>query len=185
MDQSTTVWILIVLSLFTANLPFFTERPLLVLPWVLKGQPNRPWWVLWPASALFFVLLGGLGYGALNLIGSALLNTGDIASVGLFFGKIFLAVAAAVLLLGFPGWLDRNCVIEKSFFDRLLEVLTMYGLVGVLGFAFEANIGNIFGQRWQFYAVTLSLFVVLAYPGFVFRYLMRRRKPVKPRKSGS
>jgi hypothetical protein len=35
-------------------------------------------------------------------------------------------------------------------------------------------IGNVFTQRWEFYAITLSLFVVMAFPGFVFRYLLRR-----------
>ena len=63
----------------------------------------------------------------------------------------------------------------KSFFDRLLEVLVGYVLVGTLGFALELNLGNAFPQRWEFYAVTLALFLVLGYPGFVWRYMLRRR----------
>jgi hypothetical protein len=62
---------------------------------------------------------------------------------------------------------------SKSFFDRLLEVLVLYALVGMLGFGFETNIGNPFVQGWEFYAVTLCLFLVLAYPGFVYRYQLR------------
>jgi hypothetical protein len=63
---------------------------------------------------------------------------------------------------------------DKSFFLRLIELLVLYGLVGLLGYLFENTLGNPFKQRWEFYAITFSLFVVLAFPGFVIRYLMRR-----------
>jgi len=63
---------------------------------------------------------------------------------------------------------------DKSFWLRLIELLVLYGLVGLLGYLFESTIGNPFKQRWEFYAITFSLFVVLAFPGFVVRYLMRR-----------
>ena len=63
---------------------------------------------------------------------------------------------------------------DKSFFVRVLELLVLYGLVGLLAYFFESTIGNPFKQRWEFYSITLSLFVVLAFPGFVVRYLLRR-----------
>jgi hypothetical protein len=46
----------------------------------------------------------------------------------------------------------------------------------VLGIArlLESNAGNAFSQGWQFYAVTVCLFLVLAFPGFIFRYLRRK-----------
>lgn len=70
-----------------------------------------------------------------------------------------------------PG--KRSQAPTKSFFVRLLELLVFYALVGMLGFGFEKNIGNPFVQGWQFYAVTLCLFIVLGYPGFVYRYQLR------------
>ncbi|MGN6083699.1 DUF2818 family protein, partial [Trinickia sp.] len=30
-------------------------------------------------------------------------------------------------------------------------------------------------QGWQFYAITFSMFVVFAFPGFTFQYLVKRR----------
>ncbi|MEY4711160.1 MAG: hypothetical protein RIS88_610, partial [Pseudomonadota bacterium] len=30
-------------------------------------------------------------------------------------------------------------------------------------------------QGWEFYAVTVTLFLTLAFPGFVYRYLYQRR----------
>jgi hypothetical protein len=64
----------------------------------------------------------------------------------------------------------------KPFIDRFLEVLVSYVLVGTLGKALELNLGNAFTQGWEFYAVTLALFLVLAYPGFVWRYMLKARR---------
>lgn len=176
MNQSFAVWLLIGLSLLTANLPFILERPFLVLPWTQKGEPTAPAWLQWIFSLLFFGLLIGLAYFSFTLIGGAFISASDPLSALLFMVKALGMVALIVLLLVYPGWRARSHTIEKSFFVRLLEVLVFYALVGLLGFAFEINIGNSFAQTWEFYAVTLSLFLVLGYPGFVYRYLMRRRK---------
>ena len=63
----------------------------------------------------------------------------------------------------------------KSLALRLLEWLLLYLLVGAVGLVLEARIGQIAPQGWQFYAVTLAMFAVLAFPGFVLRYLWRRQ----------
>lgn len=63
---------------------------------------------------------------------------------------------------------------RKPLAVRLLEMLLMYGIVGALAFALEASMGNAFEQTWEFYAVTGCLFLVLAFPGFVVRYLRKR-----------
>ena len=64
---------------------------------------------------------------------------------------------------------------EKSFFARLLELLVLYFLVGAVAWLLESRIGNVFAQRWEFYAITGCLFLVLAFPGFVIKYLRKRR----------
>lgn len=63
---------------------------------------------------------------------------------------------------------------DKSFFIRLLELTLLYFVVLGIARLMEANAGNVFSQGWQFYAVTVCLFLVLAFPGFIFRYLRRR-----------
>ncbi|MFC3110403.1 DUF2818 family protein [Undibacterium arcticum] len=62
----------------------------------------------------------------------------------------------------------------KPLWLRLIEVLVMYLLVGAVAYLLESRAGNTFAQGWEFYAITLFLFVVLAYPGFVWRYLRKR-----------
>ncbi|MBN9116703.1 DUF2818 family protein [Pandoraea sp. XJJ-1] len=63
----------------------------------------------------------------------------------------------------------------KPLWCRLVEMAVAYFVVGALGYLIESGIGNVFSQGWQFYAVTASLFVVFAFPGFVYRYLWRHR----------
>jgi hypothetical protein len=46
-------------------------------------------------------------------------------------------------------------------------------LGGGLGIWFESSIGNVFPQEWEFYAVSACLFIVLAFPGFIYQYLRK------------
>lgn len=62
----------------------------------------------------------------------------------------------------------------KPFWVRVIELLVWFGVIGLLGMLFERMIGNAFVQRWEFYVTALTLFVVLAFPGFVVRYLLKR-----------
>ncbi len=62
----------------------------------------------------------------------------------------------------------------KPIWLRLVEMFVMYWVVGMIAYGLESRIGNVFSQGWEFYAVTACLFIVLAFPGFVYRYLRRR-----------
>lgn len=72
----------------------------------------------------------------------------------------------------FP-WRRHGAPAVKPFWLRMIEVLVFFVIVGLLGFAFEAALGNPFRQGWQFYAIALCLYLVLGYPGFVIRYLRK------------
>lgn len=69
--------------------------------------------------------------------------------------------------------LSKSAAYRKPVWVRLLELIVLYFLVGAIARFFEANIGNAFAQGWEFYAVTGCLFLVLAYPGYVVRYLRK------------
>lgn len=177
MDQSLVIWILIGLGLITANLPFLSDRHLLLLPWQHEGEPGRAGWLQLVLSVLFFAVLAGLAWAALVFISGAFFVLADVASVLLYLLRLALAVLLVGALLWVPGRMNRGHSVNKPFAARLLEVLVFYALTGVLGFAFETSIGNPFAKNWEFYAITLCLFLVMAYPGFVYRYLLRHRKP--------
>ena len=64
----------------------------------------------------------------------------------------------------------------KSLWIRVGELVIFYFLVGGLGLALEQSAGQIYPQGWEFYATTGALFLTLAFPGFVFRYLMKHKR---------
>jgi len=63
----------------------------------------------------------------------------------------------------------------KSLGIRLLELLVLYLLTGGLALLLEQRVGQIAPQTWEFYAITGTLFVTFAFPGFVFRFLLKRQ----------
>ena len=63
----------------------------------------------------------------------------------------------------------------KSLALRLGELGVMYLVAGGVGLLLEHRAGQIAPQGWEFYAITVALFVTLAFPGFVWRYLVKHR----------
>jgi hypothetical protein len=58
---------------------------------------------------------------------------------------------------------------------RVGELVVCYALAIALGLVLEQSAGQIAPQGWEFYAVTGALFLTLAFPGFVYRYLYKRK----------
>ena len=63
---------------------------------------------------------------------------------------------------------------RKALIVRLGELVVWYFVVGGFALLLERRAGQIATQGWEFYAVTATLFLTLAFPGFVYRYLLRR-----------
>jgi hypothetical protein len=94
--------------------------------------------------------------------------------------QIGILIAMAVLAANLPFANQRILVVgpqrlSKSLLWRLAELVLLYFVVGAVGLAFENHAGQIAPQGWEFYAITGSMFVTLAFPGFVYRYLMHRK----------
>ena len=62
---------------------------------------------------------------------------------------------------------------KKALGLHVLELVVCYLLVGALGLLLEKADGQSYPQGWEFYATTAALFLTLAFPGFVYRYLYR------------
>ncbi len=85
---------------------------------------------------------------------------------------------AALLGANVPFVNDRLFLVgplraPKSTAWRMLELLLMAVLVALLGRGIEAHLGQASPVRWEFVAVWLCVFLTLAFPGFVWRYLRR------------
>jgi hypothetical protein len=104
----------------------------------------------------------------------------------LLFGPAVNFSTTLLLILAFiaanlPFLLERIFFViqpksgDKNVAWRLLELIVMFFAVGGIAMLLEGKLGDIHHQNWEFYAVNAALFVVFAYPGFVYRYLWRRR----------
>jgi hypothetical protein len=96
------------------------------------------------------------------------MNTGAAALLLLLIATIFANLP--FLTTRFLGFFTKPV---KTIWWRLLELLIFYGIFLLAGFGLESYVGRVQTQVWQFYAITFLIFLVLAYPGFVWRYLRR------------
>lgn len=96
-------------------------------------------------------------------------------------GSVWLVVVAAFIAANLPFVNQRWAVAGpvaasgKPLAIRLLELIALYLLVGVVAQMLERRAGQVAPQGWEFYAITGTMFLTFAFPGFVYRYLLRRR----------
>jgi hypothetical protein len=96
-------------------------------------------------------------------VAALLLSAGVLANLPFLSERVFLV------------W--RVKAGTKPALWRIAELIAYYFLAGAIAWWMESRVGPVYQQRWEFYAVTVCLFLVFAYPGFVFRYLWRRVGP--------
>lgn len=91
---------------------------------------------------------------------------------------VWLVILVAIVAANLPFVNERLFIVgprraPKHLGWRLLELVLLWGLTMGIGFLLEARIGQIQPQRWEFYAAFGGMFVTLAFPGFVWRYLRK------------
>jgi len=100
----------------------------------------------------------------------------------------WLLIALALALANLPFFNERlfgiialksgaqqvGAIRVKPLWLRLLELTVLYFVVGLVARLLEGRIGGVFEQASEFYMLTVPLFVTLAFPGFVMRYLRKR-----------
>jgi hypothetical protein len=93
----------------------------------------------------------------------------SIAVLSLLFAGLFAANFPFISqrVFGFFG------PVGKSLSVRFIELLVLYFLIGCLGLLLEKHAGQISPQGWEFYVITATLFLTFAFPGFVYRYLLK------------
>ncbi len=90
-----------------------------------------------------------------------------------------ILILLALLAANLPWFSERLFYLvplkAKHIGWRLLELAVMYFVVGAIAwFSERATLGQVAPQHWEFYATTACLFLVFAFPGFVYRYLWRK-----------
>ena len=92
---------------------------------------------------------------------------------------VWLVVLVALVAANLPFPSERLLLVgprraPKAFGWRLLELALAGALTLLLGASLEQWLGQRAPQGWEFYAAWACLFLTLASPGFVWRYLRRR-----------
>lgn len=92
---------------------------------------------------------------------------------------ILIALAVAAANLPFISERVLALVPVKSWLKKppwvlIGELVGLFVLIGVVGYAFETALVNPFPRGWEFYITTLCIFMVLGFPGFVYRYLLKK-----------
>lgn len=93
------------------------------------------------------------------------------------FTTLMLAFVAANL----PWFSDKLFYIvrlkstDKNLAWCLLELVILYFMIGGISlYAEHVVYGQVAKQGWEFYAVTFSLFLVFAFPGFIYKILLKK-----------
>lgn len=89
-----------------------------------------------------------------------------------------VVLVAALIAANLPFVNERLFVLgprseNKPVGWRLLELLVYAALIVVLGRVLESKLGQATPMRWEFFAVWFCVFLTLAFPGFVWRYLRK------------
>jgi hypothetical protein len=92
---------------------------------------------------------------------------------------IVILLLLALLAANLPWFSDRLFYVvplrAKHLGWRLFELVALYFVVGAIAYFVErSTMGQVAPQAWQFYAVTAALFIVFAFPGFVWRTMWRK-----------
>lgn len=161
MFPESSFWLIIAIAAFSALLPFFTEKSFVFVPWRQQGESSAtPAWLIAVRAFLQWILI---------IVAAYLMANSAAPSYQL------IAFAGSLLLFALPLLTVSRQVPVKSFAVRIFELLAFYFFVGAIGFVIEGYYANAHSQQWQFYAIALCLYIVLAYPGFVYRHLFRNR----------
>ena len=93
---------------------------------------------------------------------------------------VWLLVLPAIVAANLPFASQRLLLVvplktTKHLGIHLGELVVWYFITGGLGLFLEQHNGQIAPQGWEFYAITGALFLTLAFPGFIYRYLFSRR----------
>lgn len=91
---------------------------------------------------------------------------------------VVCVLLAAFLAANLPFLNERLFLVgplknPKTVAWRVLELLVYGTLIALLGRGLESLIGRTSPVRWEFVAVWLCVFLTLAFPGFVWRYLRK------------
>lgn len=92
---------------------------------------------------------------------------------------VWVLLVTAIVLANIPWVLTNRLFIliniaTKPIWMGLAEWFSYFLIMGALALGLEYTaMGNIAPQNWEFYIINLFLFMIFAFPGFIYRYSLK------------
>lgn len=93
---------------------------------------------------------------------------------------VWLLLVTAIVLANIPFILSNRLFIfikvpEKSIWINLTEWFLYFIVTGFFAYLLEnKSMGHLTQQGWEFYTITLFMFIIFAFPGFIYRYNLKQ-----------
>ena len=93
--------------------------------------------------------------------------------------SMYILLALTLLFANLPFLTQRVLgflpVARKHFGYHLIELAIGFALTAVFADILESRSGSVHEQGWAFYVVAVCLYLVFAFPAFVWRYFWHSR----------
>lgn len=93
---------------------------------------------------------------------------------------VWLLLVTAIVLANIPFILSTRLFVfikvpEKQLRINLVEWTVYFMLTGLLAYLLEnKSMGHVAPQDWEFYTITLFMFMIFSFPGFIYRYNLKQ-----------
>jgi hypothetical protein len=98
-----------------------------------------------------------------------------VQSTSIWLFLVFAIFCANLPFLSKKLFLFIRLSKPKSGWWHVLELKVYFYVALGFGLLLENRAGQIAPQGWEFYAVLVTMFITLAFPGFIYRYLLKHR----------
>lgn len=92
---------------------------------------------------------------------------------------VWLLLITAMVLANIPFILGNRLFLlikvpHKSIVVNMIEWFTYFCITGLFAYLLEKkSMGHVAPQEWEFYTVVLFMFMIFAFPGFIYRYNLK------------
>jgi len=92
---------------------------------------------------------------------------------------VWLLLVVAIVLSNIP-WIFENKIFlfiaapSKSIIISIGEWFLYFLLTGIFAYLLELkSMGHVQPQEWEFYTITFFMFMIFAFPGFIYRFNLK------------
>jgi len=92
---------------------------------------------------------------------------------------VWLLLITAMVLANLPFIMANRLFLlipveSKSFIVNMIEWFTYFALTGLFAYLLEKKVmGHVAPQDWEFYTIVFFMFMIFAFPGFIYRYNLK------------